>query len=895
MRRLLTRPNGMNDSVEPNKPSPDHPSPDQASSHQPASDQPASDQPTKTVQSGSATPWELSAPDLFDRRSLPAYIAGYRIRRVIASGGMGTVFEATQEQPERVVAVKVMRQGIASRSALRRFEYEAQLLGRLQHPGIARIYEAGMHETAHGAVPYFAMEYVDGAKSITRYAIDNELSLADRLKLLVKVCEALHHGHQKGIIHRDLKPGNILVDSEGRPRVIDYGVARATDSDIAQTTMHTSAGELVGTLQYMSPEQCEADPARIDTRTDVYSLGVVLFEVLTRALPYNLKNVSLLKATECIRSTAPTKLGTIDRVLRGDLETIVDKALAKEPEARYASAQELADDIRRFLNHQPIVARPPSTVYLIRKFARRNRLALAGAFVVLIAIGFAGYSYLNVVGARHAATVQAAQRLYFEAQLESQRDPDKAIAKYTEALAVTPDLLSARIDLAYLYRRLNREREAIAEAEEIIERYPEGAGPAHLLLAQLYQSRQPKLAAQHLARGSELLPDDQYYRALALPDDQAEKAIELLTTVIERDPLNYGALYARAWRHAALEQWKAMLADAELLTIRWPETGTYWNAKGIAQARLGRLDEAIESYNAFLARVPDYAPVLLNRAETYFRRHKPGDEQRALRDCDRAVEFEPTFAKAFALRAKIHDRAGRTAEASHDCEMALTYDPENSLALRVWGGLLARRGLYEQALDAYERGIGDTAQPEDYHNRARLYRRKKDYKRALADHDRAISMMPDQAIVYRGRAVTRWFAGDTDGALRDLDTCIEKDPRYAVQSLQWAWEIHRLRGQPGDEKAAADALQRAREADPNRMEALMLDVCAGTVSEDELFQKMHPGDPKTIAYYYLGARALVDGHIEDAKRLWTRCVEHTGEDLHEVILARWHLDQLAGS
>ena len=213
-------------------------------------------------------------------------VGKYHIKSVIASGGMGTVYEAVQEQPHRIVALKVMKGSVASRSALRRFKLESQVLGRLRHPNVAQVYEAGIHRDEHGEVPYFAMEYIPGAKSIVLYAQEKKLDVRDRLRLFAKACDAVHHGHQKGIIHRDLKPANILVDSSGQPKVIDFGVARATDSDMSITTQQTYVGQLIGTMQYMSPEQCDADPHDLDTRSDVYSLGVTLYELLTGKLPY---------------------------------------------------------------------------------------------------------------------------------------------------------------------------------------------------------------------------------------------------------------------------------------------------------------------------------------------------------------------------------------------------------------------------------------------------------------------------------------------------------------------------------------------------------------------------------------------------------------------------------
>jgi len=314
-------------------------------------------------------------------------IGAFTLKRIIGSGGMGTVYEAMQEQPRRRVAVKMMKRGITSRAALRRFEFESQLLGRLQHPGIAQVYEAGTHDDGSGGVPYFAMEYIANARTLSEYANDKKLGTRDRLSLFAKVCEAVQHGHLKGIVHRDLKPGNILVDSSGQPKIIDFGVARSTDSDMAVTTLQTDVGQLVGTLQYMSPEQVEADPNDIDARSDVYALGVVLYELLTGKPPYDVQQAAIHEAVRMVREEEPTKLSTIDRHLRGDIETIALKALEKERERRYQSATELEQDISRYLGDEPIAARPPGAIDYLRRFARKHTaaaLAIAAVFVVLV-------------------------------------------------------------------------------------------------------------------------------------------------------------------------------------------------------------------------------------------------------------------------------------------------------------------------------------------------------------------------------------------------------------------------------------------------------------------------------------------------------------------------------
>jgi serine/threonine protein kinase len=336
------------------------------------------------------------APGAADAAPPAETIGNYRILHRIASGGMGTVYEAEQEHPHRTVALKVMKRGIASRSALRRFEYEAEILGRLRHPGIAQIYEAGTHDEGSGGVPFFAMEYVPNARNIIEYANAEGLSVRARLELLARVCDAVHHGHQKGVIHRDLKPGNILVDETGRPKVIDFGVARATDADLALTTIQTSVGELLGTLQYMSPEQCEANPDELDTRTDVYSLGVLLYELLCDQPPYDVSNTPLPKATRIIQEQEAVRPSVITRVCRGDLEAITLKALEKRPESRYQSAADLARDIRHHLNGEPTEARPPTTWTRWARWIGRHPIASTVAACLAIALATVGLTVGSV-------------------------------------------------------------------------------------------------------------------------------------------------------------------------------------------------------------------------------------------------------------------------------------------------------------------------------------------------------------------------------------------------------------------------------------------------------------------------------------------------------------------
>jgi len=406
-----------------------------------AGDQAQSDDTLRGVEPGSAG-------------SIPQKIGNYSIRRRIASGGMGTVYEAIQEQPRRAVAIKVMQAGMFSEAGLHRFAYEAQLLARLRHPGVAQIYEAGTHREAGAEIPFFAMEYIPNARSITEYATEKRLSTRERLELFVQVCDAVHHGHQRGIVHRDLKPGNILVDSAGRPKIIDFGVARATDSDMAAAAHQTEVGQLVGSLQYMSPEQFDADPHDIDTRSDVYALGVVLYELLSGKLPYEIRGSRIHEAAALVREAEPVPLGRLDRSLGGDLDTIVHHALAKDRERRYQSAFGFREDIRRYLSGAAIAARPPTLAYQLRVLARRNKPWIAAAAAVLITVVAGGalstYLYFRAEAARSEAELHAARsQSAVEFLSEMMREMGPREWGHRPTIADLIEALSERVDVVF--------------------------------------------------------------------------------------------------------------------------------------------------------------------------------------------------------------------------------------------------------------------------------------------------------------------------------------------------------------------------------------------------------------------------------------------------------------
>jgi len=349
----------------------------------------------------------------------PVRIGRYNIRRRLGQGGMAVVLEATQENPSRNVAIKVIRPGALTAQTRRRFEFEAAVLARLQHPGIAQIYEAGIAEAVYpgGGVaeqPFFAMELVHG-ETLARYATRARLNTIQRLGLFIKICDAVEYAHRKGVIHRDLKPSNILVTSNNDessvgaedkitagiselatssdreslsaiPKVLDFGVARLTDADGAMTTMHTQESQLLGTIPYMSPEQLSGRVDNVDTRSDVYSLGVILFELISGRLPHDICEKDLISAARHISDEQPIRLGSLNRAYRGDLETIVAKALEKDAARRYASVHALATDVRHWLNREPISARPASALYQLRRFAQRHVAWVTGLTLAFVAL-----------------------------------------------------------------------------------------------------------------------------------------------------------------------------------------------------------------------------------------------------------------------------------------------------------------------------------------------------------------------------------------------------------------------------------------------------------------------------------------------------------------------------
>ena len=546
------------------------------------------------------SPFELVEGELAGDPELPAAppverIGAYRVHDVLGMGGMGVVYRAEQENPRRTVALKVIQPFLATPRLLRRFEHEAEVLGRLQHPGIAQIFEAGTADTGFGEQPFFAMELVDGA-SVTEYADREGLDLRGRLRLLAAVAAAIHHAHQRGVIHRDLKPSNVLVNAAGEPKILDFGVARVTDADVRADSLRTASGQVLGTLPYMSPEQVAGEADELDVRTDVYSLACIGYELLAGRLPYEIRGKPLPEAARILAVESPPALGALDPALRGDVETIFAKGLAREKERRYASAAELAADVERYLRDEPIVARPASAAYQLRKFARRHRALVAGALLAVVALT-AGAGLALWQAAR--ATTQR-DRAQGAEELATRRLELAEAARAEEALArQAADEARAEEALARQAAEEARGEEALARAEADEARGEAERELAKARAAQAFLRDMLKAADPYQARGEDVTVTEVLAAAAERAAEELADEPEVRSLVqgtIGEDYILLG-LFDEAEEHVR----GALETRLELYGHSHPAVAESTQHLALVLERLGRVEEAEEQAREALA------------------------------------------------------------------------------------------------------------------------------------------------------------------------------------------------------------------------------------------------------------------------------------------------------
>jgi len=364
-------------------------------------------------------------------------IGPFRLLEPVGKGGMGVVYRAQQNAPDRTVALKLVRSSLLMPNAARSLETEANLLARMTHPGIARIYEAGSLHDGDAELSYFAMELVEG-QTLTQHAQSHSLSITERAALLAKICDAVHHAHQRGVIHRDLKPANIIIDKDNAPRVLDFGIARLIEPGVQVETARHGDTPLIGTLAYMSPEQLAGKPDAEDTRTDIYALGVILYQLLTGRTPVVVEGLTLTKAIDALRTGRHKKPRSINPRITRDLELVTMKAIQHDPDRRYASAAAFAADLRRVLNQRPVEARPATTAYKLRRFSQRNpALCAAIAIATAAAItGIAGIAWGYAESIRRVQSLQTANT-----EIAEQASRADAVNEFLRRMLVSADPL----------------------------------------------------------------------------------------------------------------------------------------------------------------------------------------------------------------------------------------------------------------------------------------------------------------------------------------------------------------------------------------------------------------------------------------------------------------------
>ncbi len=445
----------------------------------------------------------------------PERIASYRVLGELGSGGMGVVYLAEQDKPRREVALKVIRAGFTSPAALRRFEHEATALARLHHANIAQIFEAGTADWGFGPQPFFAMEFVQG-RTLGEHVREHASSERERLTLLAQACDALEHAHGRGVVHRDLKPSNILVESRAdgaQIKVLDFGVARVTDVGLQTASRLTDAGQVLGTLPYMSPEQACGE-ALVDARSDVYALGAIGYELFAGQPPLDVLGRPLHEAVRIVCDTEPEPLVSRGVRVEREVETILSKALDKDPRRRYGSAGEMAADLRRHMQHRPILARPPSRTYRLAKFTRRHRALVVGlALTFLTLLG-------GLIATRHQAVVAAGER----DRADDEARVARAAADFQRDMLarVDPEVDGRSVRLADVLD------DAAAALPGALADLPAAEGGVRVMLGGSYQSLGLATEAEaQLVRAVELLK-----RARGVDHDETLRARAVLASVV---------------------------------------------------------------------------------------------------------------------------------------------------------------------------------------------------------------------------------------------------------------------------------------------------------------------------------------------------------------------------